>query len=399
MSYFAPYLDENGLHMPTYADVMEHLVSNYRQIFGQDIYIGEDSQDYQLLSMYAKAWDDLQAVILDTYNARNPMYATGSALDLLLPIVGIRRLPATPSTVILKVRGTAGTALPSGSIALDANGSQWKTTDAVIFGVDGYAEVDAQCLTSGSVTAEAHTIKRIDTPAYNWSSVDNDLPAVPGRSIESDAELRKRYARSVSLSARSTLDSLRDAIANISGVHDFIVVENNSSDQDPRGIPGHSICAVVDGGSSKEIAKTIFLKKAPGIGTHGKGSDVYVDRYGNSNTIRYSRPTKNEVHVQVDIERRDGWDSAVMEEKIKRAIADYINNLQIGEPLYVSALYGPCYQANVGEVPSFVVFDIDANTAEISGSVITVPFDGKLICNLGDVSIRFNDPMDSIPST
>ena len=37
MSYFAPYLDETGLHLPTYADRMEALLSAYRAIFGADV--------------------------------------------------------------------------------------------------------------------------------------------------------------------------------------------------------------------------------------------------------------------------------------------------------------------------------------------------------------------------
>ena len=49
MSYFPPYVDQTGYHYPTYNDVLAYLVEGAKNIFGQDIYLGSDSQDYQLL--------------------------------------------------------------------------------------------------------------------------------------------------------------------------------------------------------------------------------------------------------------------------------------------------------------------------------------------------------------
>ena len=49
MSYFAPYIDGTGLHMPTYEDRLSDLVSAYRSIFGIDEEMSESVPDYQLL--------------------------------------------------------------------------------------------------------------------------------------------------------------------------------------------------------------------------------------------------------------------------------------------------------------------------------------------------------------
>ena len=83
MSYSAPYLDEGGIHLPSYNERLEDLIDGYKRIFGDDVYIGPDTMDYQMLAMIAKCWDDLNGLILDVYNARNPNFASGSALDLL----------------------------------------------------------------------------------------------------------------------------------------------------------------------------------------------------------------------------------------------------------------------------------------------------------------------------
>ena len=91
MAYFAPYIDNTGLHMPTYEDRLADLVSAYRSIFGVDSELSESVPDYQLLSVFAKALDDTSALVLQAYNSRNPLYATGQALDLLLPMYGVSR--------------------------------------------------------------------------------------------------------------------------------------------------------------------------------------------------------------------------------------------------------------------------------------------------------------------
>ena len=94
MSYFAPYIDEDGVHMPTYEERLEELVTAYRQIFGEGIVLDPSIPDYQLLSTFARALDDTSALVLDAYNSRNPAYASGNALDLLGPQYGVTRLPA-----------------------------------------------------------------------------------------------------------------------------------------------------------------------------------------------------------------------------------------------------------------------------------------------------------------
>ena len=93
MAYFAPYIDETGMHMPTYEDRLSALKDSYRAIFGIDAELSESVPDYQLLSVIARALDDTSQMALSVYNSRNPLLASGQALDLLLPLYGLRRLP------------------------------------------------------------------------------------------------------------------------------------------------------------------------------------------------------------------------------------------------------------------------------------------------------------------
>ena len=91
ISYFAPYIDGTGIHMPTYEDRLSDLCEAYRNIFGVDAELNTAVPDYQLLSVLVKALDDTSALVVQAYNSRNPQYAAGNALDLLLPMYGMTR--------------------------------------------------------------------------------------------------------------------------------------------------------------------------------------------------------------------------------------------------------------------------------------------------------------------
>ena len=116
MSYFSPYIDGTGLHLPTYEDRLEDLAAAYRSIFGAESELSPAVPDYQLLSVFAKALDDVSALCLQAYNSRNPQYAAGAALDLLLPQYGITRAAGETDAEVrarirtsLAGRGTSGT--------------------------------------------------------------------------------------------------------------------------------------------------------------------------------------------------------------------------------------------------------------------------------------------------
>ena len=118
MAYFAPYIDASGIHMPTYEDRLSDLVSAYRSIFGIDSDLSPSVPDYQLLSVFARALDDCSALVLSAYNSRNPAYASGQALDLLLPQYGLRRMAGETDA---SARGRISAALSSGGLTMEEN--------------------------------------------------------------------------------------------------------------------------------------------------------------------------------------------------------------------------------------------------------------------------------------
>jgi uncharacterized phage protein gp47/JayE len=213
MAYFAPHIDATGFHMPTYEDIRDHLISRYQAVFGQDIYLRSDSQDYQWIATVASLAYDKYLLMQQVYNNRGSATAVQNGLDGIVAVNGIRRKPATYSTAKVLLTGDANALVYNGVIS---DGQQnWSLPPLANVG----QETVATCQTPGPVQAGAGTLTRIVTPALGWQSVTNLEPAELGFAVETDSELRARQAYSVAQPSQSILDGLRGAIADLKGVN------------------------------------------------------------------------------------------------------------------------------------------------------------------------------------
>lgn len=402
MAYFKPSIDADGIHMPTYSDIMEYLIAQYKMIFGDDVYIGEETKDYQLLSIFAKCMDDYAALVVDSYNNRNPNYAVGDALDLLLPLVSMTRRSATASTVVLKLTGEAGTVIDSGKVAIDTNGVLWNLDSGATLDEDGEAEVSATCDVKGAVSAPIGSINGIYTPVVGWDGVTNEAEATVGLNTETDDEVRLRRKNSVNLQNNGSYDAIVRALLNLEKDGDVVtfasVIVNNTSATDSDGIPAHSICCVVDGldDGDYEIAEAIWKSKAPGIGTYGgpagdnRREITYIDSYGNENTISFARPVSSAVTVVVSVNAIAGYDSDRVVPIIKSAVEGGINGLGIGKSWGVTMAYRDIYNAFMNEQCPFVITSITGKTSGMgSASTVEVPcaFNEILACEDANITV------------
>lgn len=388
MSYQAPYIDSAGMHVPEYADIRQALIDGFKQIFGADIYLGEDSMDYQMIALFADMMDDIGSLAINAYNSRNPDFASGAALDLLLPLNGISRLAATYSTVTLTISGAESTVIPAGSKAMDANGKLWVLLQAVQIAAGGSVTAAARCADRGAVYALSGSITQIYTPLAGWQSVTNAADAIPGRNEESDAEVRERRALSVTNNAAAIMEAMVGSLAAISGVLKLRVYENDAATEDANGIPAHSICAVVSGGEDADIAEVLFKKKAPGCGTFGTTSESVEDVYGNANTINFMRPTSVHVKVAITVKSLSGYGDAVAA-LIKEAVIAHVIAQDIGQTVSAGLMWGEVLSANAGRVsPAFVPTAIQVGaTSESLGAEMVLGFDELAVCESADITI------------
>ena len=391
MAYFVPYIDAEGIHIPTYDDILGNLITGYKRIFGEDLYLGEDTQDYQMLSIFAKSMDDMMGLVTENYNARNPEYASGDALDLLIALNAMSRKKATSSRVTLTLSGDPFIEIPAGSKAIDQKGYNWVIETPCTLDANGQGAAEAYCETTGDITANAGTIDTIYTPVTGWTGVTNVDVATPGKNVETDAELRIRRRLSVSMNTNGTYDALLRALAALDDVEYVDLRVNDSNETDSLGIPGHSFCALVQGGNRDEIANAIWLNKAPGVGTHGNESVDYVDESGNTNVIKFTIPERELVSVVVNLTPYAGYDAGRCDPIIKQAIVNGINDMGVGKPWGVTMAYRDIYNGFEGETIPFVVTQITGTDSHgSSSSIVACDYDEILYTDLDHVSISIN---------
>ena len=364
-TYVAPYIDATGCHIPAYADIVGDLIAQAQSIYGPDVYLGPDSQDYQFISIFAAKINDSNQLLQAVYNARSPATAVGAALDSVVKINGMARIAATYSTCAVTLTGTGGTPITNG-LAQDTSGYQWSIPSTVI-GSGGTVTVAATCTTAGAIAANPGDISIIVTPTYGWSSVTNSAAATVGVSLEADSALRSRQSVSTAQPSQSLLEGLEGAIAAVPGVTRFVVDENDTGSADANGNPAHSVSCVVEGGDQTAVATAIWQHRGIGVLMNGAVSVPITDQNGTVTNVGFSRPTYLQIDVTVNLKMLAGYTSATGA-AVQVAIVALLNSWQIAGDstvLPLSALWGAAL--SVMTTPTSPTFSITSLTAAIHG--------------------------------
>lgn len=387
LSTLAAQVSAAGISAPSYNDILQSLIASYQSIFGSDAYLGTDSQDYQLLAVFAQAINDANQTAIAAYQSFRPGYSQGAALSSLVKINGLARNIASNSTAVGNVVGQAGTIITNG-VVNDQNGNNWNLPASVTIPVGGSVSVTVTAQESGSITAPAGTITTIQTPVRGWQSFTNTSDAVPGAAVELDAALRKRQSVSTGMAAQTTLQSIFAAVSNLAGVTKAAIYENDTNTTDANGIPANSISVVVEGGSAIDICTSIANKKSPGTGTYGNTTEIIEDPAGVPISISYYPLQNVPIYIAVTIKALTGYVSTTGT-ALQQAIADFINALKIGEDVYLSWLYGP---AGLSGDPLSATFKVTALTIGLSAgsmgsSDLTIAFNEAATCSTADITM------------
>ncbi|HAV4219871.1 TPA: phage baseplate protein [Acinetobacter baumannii] len=375
LTSIAPVINQYGVTVSTYSEIVEHLKEKYREIYGQDVYLENDSQDGQWIGVIARVIADCNAVVSDVYNSMSPSTADTDALSRNVKINGIRRAVATKSTVSVVLVGVAGTIINNGIVS-DKNNNRWLLPAQVVIPSEGEVVVTATAEKVGAILALANSITTISTPTRGWQFVNNPQASTLGAPIESDTKLRQRQALSTAIPSRSYTEGILGALFSLDGVSRCKVYENKKSFVDPLGLPPNSLAVVVAGGDDQMIAETIRVKKAPGCDLYGNTTVIRPTVYGDPVEIQYWRP--NQVVVGLKLDLRTTTDYTVdIGEQIKSAIADYVNQLDIGDRISLNKLY----------VPAGLYGALEARTYELESIQLIINGSPEI----GDYTLAFNE--------
>lgn len=396
MATLGPQITATGISSPDYSDILAELQNGYYSIYGSDAVLTPDSQDGQLLAIFAQAIYDCGQSVIAAYNSFSPATAQGSGLSSVVKINGLARKTSSASQCVVTLVGQTGTQISNGVIGDNLNlGTQWALPALVTIPSGGSVQVTATCTAQGAVSAAPGILTQILTPTFGWQSVTNAGAATPGLPIEDDATLRQRQSQSTAISAQTVLEAVTAAVANVTGVGRLKPYENDTDTTDANGLPPHSIALVVEGGEASNICAAIAQTKSPGCRAYGTTQQVIIDANGVPNTIGYFPLSEVSITVAITIKALAGYVSTTGPQIIAAVVA-YLEQLGIGVESYLSRLYAP---ANLsGDVAvgatGLTQQQLDALSATYNITSVQQSRGGASVA-VQDVAIAFNEAATS----
>lgn len=370
-------VDAAGISAPTYDEIYESLQASFKSIYGSDAYIAPDSQDGQMLAVFAKAISDCNNSAIAVYNNYSPTTARGAGLSIAVKMNGLRRRIASYSTADVLITGQANTII-NGGIITDVNKThQWLLPDSVTIPVEGEITVTATCGDLGAIDAPVDTLTQIVNPTLGWQSVSNTSEAVPGSPVETDAGLRRRQASASGVPARSALGAVFSGLADLVGVTEVAIHENYTDVTDSAGVPEHSIACIVVGGNVDDIASMVALKKSPGCNTFGDIPILTTDPNGLPITINFSRPTDVPVDIVLNQAPLAGYSTDIGLAQ-QASVTAFGDSMLIGQELDFNSIWPSALL--VGE-PGFGTYRLISMTANGGTANIPVDYNEQIVIN------------------
>ncbi len=234
--------------------------------------------------------------------------------------------------------------------------------------------IQASATSAGEIYQEENTLDTIATPISGWDSVTNPEAASGGRDVETDEELRVRFANAKEANARGTIDAIYSNLLLISGVTSVQVFENTSDATDANGIPSHSISTVILGGNSQTIADALWDIKPAGINTYGNTTVTVTDSQGLPHDISFNRPVEVPVYISATISQaeNESMPSTAADQVVDALISYFEANLGVGDDVIYSRLYIPVQSVEGVQIDSMTIGE---SPSPVAMSNVVIDFD------------------------
>ena len=340
-------LGPEGIRVKRLPEILSNFENGLKAAFGNELSLDPSTPEAQLNGIYAEDLVILYEMVEDIYVNFHPNFSSGDMLDLVSAIRGIYRKPATATRVEIILTGTDGIIVPAGTLFRATTQPEVNFSLETPYYIGTTTSGWVVCTETGPIEVLANTLTEVINPFAGLDSVNNPSNGFTGTNTENDAELRNRSNRSVSIPAVAIVDGMWSGLADIDGVTDVAVYENDSNFTDSQGIPPKSMYAVVQGGKNEDIAQVIYSIKTIGCGMLGSVTVTVFDSNDNPHDIKFDRPTLANTHIFVDVKSLSGW-SQGDEDRIRNDLLNYVqegdpctafNGYTIGESVYASDLY------------------------------------------------------------
>jgi len=187
------------------------------------------------------------------------------------------------------------------------------------------------------------------SPVSGWNSITNAQDATLGTETEQDESARARRVSELEAAGGSTLAAVRAELLSIVGIESALVLENVTETTDGNGTLPHTIRAVVYDGTpsgtnvdTDTIAQALFDSKPAGARTQGAISTTIRGSDGIDHPIAFSRPTKVDIYIEVDldVDTGAGWDAVDSPPLVKTAIVEgFEASRKVGDDVIPARFY------------------------------------------------------------
>jgi hypothetical protein len=374
-------LSPTGLVIKRLAD----LRSDLRAAIAADPYFGKKAQTgaaYALgviVDLVAVPLASLWSLAQSIYDQFRPGAAEGAQLDNVCSLVGMTgRLPATHSIGVVTLTGVIATVIPSGSRCRVTGGPIFETTENGTVGGGGTVDVDCQSIDTGPIEAIMGAIDSIVTPVVGWTGVSNALAVVPGRDVETDAELRIRREQSVVAPGSCTDQAIRADLEALADVEAAVVISNRTLVVDGYGTPGKSFLTVIWPNTADQdaIADVLWDNLSAGMYSHGVDvTKTITDSRGYAQVVRWSWATDLELHVEAVLTYSAPYAPATSDDLVAAAILAEAEYFEVGGDVEVDdfvAAISRRTDAGIKAIPGIVTLSVRVKFGAAPGPGDTV---------------------------
>lgn len=365
-------ITESGFERKTFEVLKQEVIDAHKSALGNELNTSASSnytnQTTPILLKISELWELVEAV----YNANDPNFSSGEALDRMGLLTGTERLDPVKSTVTATVNLDNGTSIAAGDLIASVDGNpdaRFVSTELVenTSGITDDFDVAMEAEDSGVVVCNAGTLTVIESPIVGLNSITNALDADLGSDLETDAAYRVRRVEDLRGLGTSPIDAIRSDLLNVTDVEEVFLFENTTDAVDGNGLPAHSFEALVLNGAAQDIVDQIWASKPAGIATYGSSNGSVVDSSGTTQTVYFSRPTEKTLYIDINVTIDADTYPADGADQIKTSVVTFADTqFGVGDDVIVAALYGPIFDiSGVEDVTSIKVYDSSSLGSEV----------------------------------
>jgi len=378
-----PGLSNSGFEPKRTPEIIDDIVGRVQSNISSSINTASDSIFMQFVTAVseeiAQVWSGEKAI----YDAINPDNSYGEMLEALASYIGLTRLDGKPSTGEIKIFGSQGVQIDSGSeFEHVATKNRFKTTQTDTIPASGEVVIPVESVNNGPISGDAgdelESVSTISGLGNPEAVFDSDVSE--GRLVEPDDALRIRRELSLGVLGKGTDYAIRGDLLTFEGIENVIVLSNRTDKDDyTTALAPHQIKIIVWPPPANtanidqvDVFKAIYRTHPGGNETEGTQEAWVTAKDGTDVKIRYSPAIQRDVYVDVSVDYDADDYPSNGDDVVEDKILEIGNALDPGEDvIHLNFL------ANVDEVDGVLdaTVDIDFSQNPSNTSNLPVAFD------------------------